>query len=57
VDTSIHAEDVLLWVMTFGLAFLLYLFNGSVRQYVMYHPVQFRVEMRRALPVQQTQAA
>jgi hypothetical protein len=57
IDRSVHLEDVLLWVMTFGLAFLLYLFNGSARHYVLYRPVQFRVEMRRALPAQQTQAA
>jgi hypothetical protein len=57
IDESIHVEDVLLWFMTFGLAFLLYLFNGSVRHYVTYRPLQFRVEMRRTQPVRQTQAA
>ena len=41
--------DILLWAMTFGIAFIMHLLFERPSRYVSYVPVEFRVKMRRSV--------
>ncbi|HVO41267.1 MAG TPA: hypothetical protein VMT34_01530 [Aggregatilineales bacterium] len=47
ITRSVDPVDVLLWLMTFGIALIVQLLTGISRHYVTYTPVEFRVRMRR----------
>ncbi|MEP7289285.1 MAG: hypothetical protein ABI947_26330 [Chloroflexota bacterium] len=50
IETGIEPADVVLWIITLGVALLLQLLAGNrSRQYVVYEPVEFRVEMRHVI--------
>jgi len=43
----IGPADVVLWVMTLGIAFAMQVLFGRTERYVSYVPVEFRIKMRR----------
>lgn len=46
-------SDILLWIMTFGVAFIFQLFTGITRRYVSYRPVELVIRLRRPIPRQE----
>lgn len=47
VKSTPDFSDVLLWIMTFGVALVIQVFTGISRRYVSYRPVEFMVRLRR----------
>lgn len=50
-DNDSQVADVFLWIMTLGIAFVLQQWLNNPRRITVYRPVEFRIKMRRLVPV------